>query len=343
METNLNLIGSSETLQMVEEITLGGQSVRLVHRDIPLEDVKLDRRNQRIQYFLATSGGKADDQELEKKLWEIPDVKALYRSILQNEGLVERIIVQADGTVVEGNCRTVCYRKLHKEFPVEPRWAKIPTRVLPLDIEPKLLAILLGEMHVAGKNKWTAYEKAAYVYHMNEELGFSLDYLSEHLRSSKATIKKLLDAFKLCKEQFLVKYPDPKNVYKFSYFEEFYKKFKKSDPDLERDFVDWVGKDKLNEGMQVRDLVDIVAHPTARKALSENGYSAAMMVLEAVDPSYASAFFGAIDWMVDQFKKAPAEDIKAVRDGDEARIAKVKALHQSLKDFSELANLDLSK
>lgn len=343
MQANLNLVGKPETPQMVEEITLGGQSVRLVHIDIPIGDVKLDRKNQRIQYFLASTGGKVDDEELEKKLWEIPDVKALYRAIIFNEGLVERIIVMADGTVVEGNCRTVCYRKLHKEFPVEPRWAKIPARVLPPDIEPKLLAILLGEMHVAGKNKWTAYEKAAYVYRMNEELGFSLDHLAEHLRGSKATIKKLIDAFKLCKEQFLEKYPEPKNVYKFAYFEEFYKKFKKPDPELERDFVDWVGTEKVTEGIHVRDLPDIVAHPTARRALSENGYSAAMMVLEAVDPSYASEFFGAIDWMVEQFKKAPAEDIKAIRDGDEARIAKVKTLYEAFIDFADLANLGLNK
>ncbi len=341
MQANLNPVGKPETPQMVEEITLGGQSVRLVHEDISVKDAKLDRKNQRIQYFLAYTGGKADDQELEKKLWEIQDVRALYQSILNNEGLVERIIVQADGTVVEGNCRTVCYRKLHKNYPDEPRWARIPARVLPPDIDPRLLAILLGEMHVAGKNKWDAYEKAAYVYHMNEELGYGLDFLQDHLRSSKATISKLLYAFRLAKEQFLLKYPDPKNVYKFSYFEEFYKKFKNPDPDLERDFVDWVGTGKLTEGVQVRNLPDIVKHPTARKSLSESGYTAAMRVLEAVDPSYASEFFGAIDWMVDQFHKAPAEDIWAVKDGDEARINKIKALHQALIEFAELANLKL--
>lgn len=341
MEANVKLAIRPETPQMIEEITLGGQSVRLIHDDIPLKDAKLDRRNQRIQFFVSVMGGDVSDDDLEKKLWEIPDVKALYRAILFNQGLVERIIIQADGTVVEGNCRTVCYRKLSKEFPDEPRWQKIPARILPPDIDPKLLAILLGEMHVAGKNKWTAYEKAAYVYRMHEEHGFSLDHLAEHLRGSKATIKKLLDAFRLCKEQFLEKYPKAENVYKFSYFEEFYKKFKKPDLELEKEFVDWVGNEKLTEGVQVRDLPDIVKHPTARKSLSESGYTSAMRVLEAVDPSYASEFFGAIDWMVDQFNKAPAEDIRAVRDGDEARINKIKALNQALIEFAELANLKL--
>jgi len=335
--------GKTPTPEMIEEITLGGQSVKLIHKDIPIEDVNLDRTNQRLQYFIAAAGASAKDEDLEKRLWEIPDVKALYRSILGNLGLIERIIVKHDGTVVEGNCRTVCYRKLHRDQPDEPRWMKIPARTLPAGIDQKLLAILLGEMHVAGKNAWTAYERAAYVYRMHENLGFSLDWLAEHLRASKSSITKDLKAYKLMAEEFLVRYPDPSNLYKFSYFQELYKKIKKPESEIEDEFVNWVGTGKLNEGIQVRDLPSILKHSAAKKALGESGYSAAMRVLEAVDPSYTSKFFEAVDEMIEEFKKAPAEDIQAIQEGDQARIDKVKNLYKAIRDFARLADLNLNE
>jgi hypothetical protein len=228
-------------------------------------------------------------------------------------------------------------------FSEEPRRSKIRARVFPADLYPKLLAILLGEMHVAGKDEWSAFEQAAYVYGMNVDMGFCLEDIAANLRASKGTVKKLLDAYKLMSDEFLVKYPAPQNVSKCSYFEEFYKKIKKPDRELELEFVDWVGKGKINEGMQVRHLPDILKHPAAKKALAESGHSASMHVLEAVDPSYTSKFFGAVDWMVEEFKKAPAEDIQAVREGDNARIEKLKSLHKALQGFAQIAGLNLDE
>src|SRR5207249_11553370 len=96
--------------------------------------------------------------------WKDTDVRDLYRQVLINQGLVERIIVRQDGTIVEGNCRTVVYRKLQHNQPSERRWHRIPARVLPSDIGERDVAILLGEMHVAGKDNWSTCEKAGYVY-----------------------------------------------------------------------------------------------------------------------------------------------------------------------------------
>ena len=53
--------------------------------------------------------GAALQKKLEALLWEDADVRDLYRQVLINKGLVERIIVRQDGKVVEGNCRTVVY------------------------------------------------------------------------------------------------------------------------------------------------------------------------------------------------------------------------------------------
>jgi len=139
---------------VVDEITLDGKRVQVQSVDLPLDQVTLDPRNPRIANTVSISiseEGAALQRRLEALLWEDGDVRDLYRQVLINKGLVERIIVRQDGKVVEGNCRTVVYRKLREKQPNERRWKNIPARLLPPDIGDRDVAILLGEMHVAGK------------------------------------------------------------------------------------------------------------------------------------------------------------------------------------------------
>src|ERR1043165_9776325 len=148
---------------VVDEITLDGKRVQVQSVDFPLERVRLDPRNPRIANTVAlslTEEGDALQKKLEALLWGDGDVRDLYRQVQINKGLIERIIVRQDGSVVEGNCRTVVYRKLRERHPMEQSWQSIPSRILPADIGDRDVAILLGEMHVAGKNTWTPFEKA---------------------------------------------------------------------------------------------------------------------------------------------------------------------------------------
>src|SRR5688572_23853018 len=115
----------SSTTREVDEITLEGRKVRVWNVDLPLDDVQLDAANPRIANSVAVSAPKNMESlqtELEGILWDDPDVRDLYRQVLINKGLIERIIVREDGRVVEGNCRTVVYRKLRKAQPAEPLW-----------------------------------------------------------------------------------------------------------------------------------------------------------------------------------------------------------------------------
>jgi hypothetical protein len=337
------------TPEMIEEITLAGKAVRLEHKDLPIDSVKLDRKNQRVQYFLrgqnlGTMNEEEVEEALEKVLWDIPAARDLYRQVKANQGLIERIIVRADRTVIEGNCRTVVYRKLRKDFPDDPKWQQIESRILPADIEESQISVLLGNMHVAGKNEWTPYEQAAYLYHMHEELKFSLDTLADHLRLTKRSIMQKINAFRL-QGEFLEKYPEPKtNIYKYSYFEEFFKKFpKKEDYEQhESEFVDLVGQDKLDKGAEVRDLPDIIQVPNAYKALKSDGYKAAMGVLSEEDPSLGSKFFSTVDKMIKAFGSvATGEDIAKLKDGDPHAVEKIKQLHVELLDFARLVDIRL--
>jgi len=336
------------TPEMIEEITLAGRSVRLSHKDLPLESVKLDRRNQRVQFFLRGTDlnpmtEEEVDSALERVLWEVPEMKGLYNQIKVNHGLIERIIVKADGTVVEGNCRTVVYRKLAKDFPADPKWENIETRILPDDIKETEISVLLGNMHVAGKNAWTAYEQAAYLFHMHEDLKFPLDALADQLRMTKRTIMQKIDAFRL-QGKFLEKYPEPKtNIYRYSYFDEFYKKLP-TDEDhapYEEDFVDLVGQERFDKGSDVRDIAQIVKEPKAYKALKEQGHKEALEVLREEDVAVGSKFFTMVDRMTVEFKKAPANDIERLRDGDANAQEKLQKLYDALVVFAGLAGIQL--
>ena len=158
----MNSIEHNPAPLVVDEITLDGKRVQVQSVDLPLDQVTLDPFNPRIAntFSVGTSDFGSELQlKLEALLWDDSDVRDLYRQVLVNHGLIERIIVRQDGRVVEGNCRTVVYRKLREKQPSETCWQQIPARVLPADIGKRDVAILLGEMHVAGKNTWTPVRK----------------------------------------------------------------------------------------------------------------------------------------------------------------------------------------
>lgn len=189
--------------QFIEEATIGGNTIRLRHDEVPLDEVVLDDDNPRIRYRWGLRPGKA----LDDVILGFPPVKLLLKDISQNLGLRERVIVQetADGRykVVEGNCRTVVYRQLQKEDPKEDAWKELPVRILPKDVDPRVIAILLVGFHVAGKIEWDAHEKAGQVYHMVKRLGMEHAEIAMLMRTSKATVSRHYAAYELFNDTFL--------------------------------------------------------------------------------------------------------------------------------------------
>jgi hypothetical protein len=335
--------------EFVEEIVIGGRRVPLLHRYLPVDEVRLNPENQRVQFLLSILNRVLTEEEIAVQLWELDDVKLLKRSIQQNGGLIERIIVKSDGTIVEGNCRTIVYRKLRaeaqqRENKAEARnWNLIPARILPIDISDKELAYLLGELHVAGKNEWTAFEQAAWVHKMSQLYAYTIAELAQHLRKNKAYIEHLLWAYTLMRDEFIAGSKDKSDLAKWSYFLEFYKAFrKKKDAEPYEDrFVQWVRNGKITKGAEVRKLPRIAAEPRALKALEEHGFTEAMEVLASEHPGEASRLFSAIDDAISELRRTPFEEIQALRLGDQARIARLRQLYHSLVDLAEVAGINL--
>ena len=338
--------GADVVVEQVDEIVLAGVKVQVRSVDIPLDDVKLDPTNPRIANTVAAGRYTEDkvDQEVAGLLWADSDVHDLYRSVLANKGLVERIIVRSNSLVAEGNCRTVVYRKLRDNFPDDPIWQSIPARLLPPDITDRQVAILLGELHVGGKNQWSPFEKAGHIHELFHQHGLLQEEIAKLLRTSKTSVNHNAHAFDAMKNKYLLAFPGPGAVRKYSYFYELYKKpelreWVRKSPEALDDFVQWVGTGKIARGADVRDLVDIVSNERALRAFSTDGRSAAMKVLERDRPERTSPLFKLMVEMSKALQDARLDDIQRVRK-DESGAAKsiVRDLKQSLDRFVDLCD-----
>jgi ParB-like chromosome segregation protein Spo0J len=332
-------------VEHVDELVLAGTRVQVRSMDLPLDDVELDSTNPRLANTVALnhlSEGPAMQQHLESTLWGDPDVRQLYQSIRENKGLVERIIVRANGVVAEGNCRTVAYRKLRANFPSDPTWRSIPARVLPDKISQKQIDILLGELHVGGKNEWSPFEKAGHIHSLFSKHGLTQDEIAKLLHTSKTSVNHNIRAFGAMKDYYLPAYPDPSSVRKFSHFLELYKKptlrdWVTNDATALNRFVKWVGTDKIGKGASVRHLDAIIQNPAALKAFDKGGMSAAQPILLRDSPELSSPLFKSMVEMTRALEDARLDDIARVR-GDDAGGARaiVRDLKHALDKFVDL-------
>lgn len=339
--------GSNDNRELIDEITLDKRRVIVRCVDLPLAEVKLDPSNPRVANTIAISPRSTEDdiqRQLTELLWEDSDVRSLYQSVQANHGLVERIIVRHDGVVAEGNCRTVVYNKLAGNFRSDPTWQRIPARVLPSDITDRQVAILLGELHVGGKNKWSAFEKAGHMYRLWNAFGLTQDEIAKLLKTSKTAVNHQTRAFAAMKEQYLPTFPSTTAVHKFSHFLELYKQpdlrdWLAEDEDALRDFVQWVGTNKLAKGADVRDLGEIVKNKSALQAFRAQGMEAARHVLEASRPELTSPLLKLMVEMTQALDGARLDEVQKVRK-DRVGSAKkiVRELKESLDRFVDLCD-----
>lgn len=331
--------------ELYDEITLDKGRVIVRCVNLPLSAVKLDPANPRVANTVAVSSfGSGDEQQrrLADLLWADADVRSLYQSVQANHGLIERIIVRHDGVIAEGNCRTVVYNKLAANAPDDPNWQRIPARVLPEDITERQVSILLGELHVGGKNKWSAFEKAGHIHKMSTEFGLTQEEIARLLKMSKTAVNYHSRAFAAMKDKYLPKFPGTGAVHKFSYFLELYKQEElrdwiKTDILALDDFVQWVGTERIAKGADVRELGEIVANKDALAAMRTRGPDAARAALESAQPELTSELFKLMIEMTNALDGARLNDVQRIRKDNVGSARKiVRDLQESLERFTDL-------
>ncbi len=334
----------------VQYLRLQGKDIPYKRTSVRVDQCELDADNPRIQFLIGQRGSGITQNELDNLIWEKDTVKALGQSIFQNGGVYDAIIVQRKGNddkyiVREGNCRTVAARHLLEQHPGDVRFMTMPAMVFDVDLTEEDLAVLLADMHVAGKIRWDAYEQAKHVHDLYAIYGKTFDWLSDHLRLSKSKITELLSAYKATNE-FLIANPAPGNVRKFSLFHEVMKK-----KDLRQHFNDslefkqkihkWISEGRITDSKQVRDLPLILENPEATQVLEADGFEEAQKVLIRNDPSLASDLFLAVKTATEKLKRAPASDIQDLKAGDAQKVIMLRNLHRAIEDLATLAGMKL--
>jgi hypothetical protein len=333
---------------MPDFILLQGKQVPYERGTIPVAQCELDPKNPRIQYLIGLRAGPVSETDLEELLWEKDAVKALAQSILQNGGVYDPVIVQRRGSkfcVREGNSRTVGCRRLLSQHPNDGRFLTMPAMIFDVDLTEEDLAVLLAEIHVAGKIHWDAYEQAKHVNDLFNIYGKTYDWLSNHLRLSKSKIVELLSTYRATTE-FLSIHPEPTNVRKFSFFQELMKKKDlrdrfTNDPQFKQRFHTWLADDRLTDSKHVRNLPMILASPEAVKALDTAGVAEATRVLLRNDPALESDLFRAVKEATQELHAAPASDIQDLKAGNAQKIIMLRNLHRAIEDLATLAQIKL--
>ena len=329
-------------------IRLENQDFLLNRERVAVASLKLDPHNQRLGYQVKqwlSQQEEITDSALHSALWEIDAVKNLYQSILQNGGLIEDPIIRPDRTVVEGNSRTVCLRELKKKYPSDSRWQEVYVRVLPEGVTEDQVMTLLGELHIAGKIEWKAYEQAEYVWKMSKKLGKTYDYLSSHLRMSRSKIFQKIAAYEET-NQYIQESQDQQALSRFSFFEEFMKKKelrerRENDSAFMPEFRKWVAEGKFSGATDVRALPDILENTDALEAFRSGNMQSAQTVLNESDPSRNSDLYYAVEMATRQLQNTPLSEINDLRKGNSTKLAKLRALSTALQELRSMAGVEI--
>jgi hypothetical protein len=326
-----------------------GKQVPYTIARIPNDQLELDPRNPRVQYLVGQMAGNVTPARLDEMIWAKDQVKALAQSIYQNGGIREAIIVEPKGKnkylVREGNSRTVCNRHLSEQHPGDERFAFVPAQVFEQHMSEEDIAVVLADLHVAGKIRWDAYEQAKHIHDLFHVYGKPYDWLSDHLRISKSKISEHLAAYKATTD-YLQVHPAPVNIKKFSLFQELMKKKElreryNDSAEFRQQVYGWLEKDRISDAKQMRSLPDILENTDATKALNSHGFDEAAKVLITNDPSRGSDLFHAVKTATAALNAAPASDIQDLKSGNAQKLIMLRNLKRSLEDISTLAGITL--
>lgn len=339
---------TTATEAKVIQLPLGEASLEIRRELLDTEELRLDPDNPRLTALLAQRSGrrrKPAQRELESLLWELPQVRALAKSIQQNGGLLEDPLARHDGTLVEGNCRTVALRMLQRENPDDPRFSQLHVRVLPDDVTEVQIALLLGDLHIAQKIPWRGYDQAQYVWRMHRQHEASKEFLATHLRWSRRKLSNKIAAYEET-QAYAKRTGDASAHERFALFEEFMnrpelRQRRSKERDFMRRFGDWVQEERITTTRHVRELPGILADSDACALLESEGMGAAKELLDRRDPTRDSGLYWYVDRAAQKLESMPLQEIEALSSGQAPRVALLNRLARALARVEDVTGIRL--
>ena len=186
------------------EMKLLGETIPLENDFVDIYELKFLKDNPRV--YACTHGIPGFDQMMEEEQQELiyeklinePSVKNLIPEVKRHGGLIEPILIRHDTKeVIEGNSRLAVYRKFIQES-VDGEWELIPCEIVS-NLTDDQQAAYLNQVHIKGKTKWSAYEKANFAY-VRRDRGWKPKKIAELFGESEPTIRTNINVIKLMKQ-----------------------------------------------------------------------------------------------------------------------------------------------
>jgi hypothetical protein len=338
--------GASAAGVSLGHISIEGEAIVVERRDFRIDEIVLDPDNPRIQHAVRQkrNGGPPLSQgDLRDLILEQPGVSDLFKTIRDNGGLIEPIHIRPDGRIIEGNCRAASTMRLHGTNKADARWSSIPVYLVP-KITDRQVAVLQGQFHVAGKNKWRAYEKAGHLHTMHTDLKMSVAAIARALGLQERVVTRLLAAYKTMREKVLPQIKSGRGLDRWSHVEEFYKnkdleEYRKTESNID-EFVSLVVDRTVKHGAQVRDLPKILKHAGATKALKKKGFKAAVAVVGKADPTADSVAFRKIKELTELLRELQTTELQRIRDERKPQQL-IRALSIAIENVAKTAGFEL--
>ena len=311
-------------------VNLEGTPVVVTQGRVELARLQLDQDNPRIGLY---RDSQPKDTLLEADIRHAirnrsPHAYSKLRDSIEiNGAIINPIWIGPDEAgkhlVIEGNTRVLIYRELAEKYPAADQWKAIPANILPVGVQESQLNFIRLEAHLRGVTEWDAYERARYLYILNEEEGYSVPRLEQLTRLDARKIEIEIRAFRDMADIYHERFPDdPYEAQKFSYFVEY-----ESNPRMQRDmrargktvedFCVWVGEARIPKAENVRRLPDILENDNATKHFVDDGYERALSYLALAKPDIISPLFRRIEEVIDRLRNMPFYEIERIRSGDE--------------------------
>lgn len=326
----------------IHEVPIAGNKIKVTRTELDINDIELDPDNPRIGYWTDNQLKENFTQnEISFALREKTDeVNRLKYNIEVHEGIANPIwvfpISKNKYKVIDGNTRLEIYRELNKKYPNKDCYKKIPSEVLPKDIDERCKDFIRLLHHLRGVNNWEVYERARMLYLLWDKRGYTEEDLKAQTKLSINDIRKWIAAYRNMSEQFLPEYGNnPDALNKFSYFVEYENpKIKQGMADVNltiTDFCKWVGLGEIERAMDVRNLQKIFENEKIKETLATKGYSYALQELNIFKPGLTSKLFQEIEDILYRLKSMTREEEEEIVEGDMQEKKKlIKDLHKEL-------------
>ena len=239
-----------------DTLRIRGVDVPVRTTELPQADLRFYVDNPRIYSVVRGDDKEPSQEDIERKLLELEHVKELIHDIRRNDGLTDSVVVRAGGLeVLEGNSRLAAYRALAKIDPV--KWGRMKCKLLPEDIDERLIFALLGQYHIKGKKDWAPFEQAGFLYRRAAIHNIDAAQLAAEIGLSRHKVEHLIAT-----HRFMLDYEETDTA-RWSYYDEYLKsrairKARYEYPGFDDLVVEKIKSGEISRAVDVRNRLPVV-------------------------------------------------------------------------------------